>query len=366
MNLDLPRVCKRTIFWLLSFILCSVCSLSVVSETCKICYKTIKPNSSFYTSKGVNYCSKKCLIKSRPPCEVCQKRKIKMLKYVGKNFCSEACVRYFAPKCAGCQQSLFQKKFFKDNGKKYCSKHCLAKNQPPCFTCGAQTLEFYTYLNRRYCPTCSKLPRCNSCTHPSKGWGLNDGRTLCNRCVTTGINTFERAKIEYEKVRKVLATKFAILTSNDISLNLVNANGLKKVEHDYNENERGLYTHKVDTLYSVGLLGGKKVQSQKTKMNIYILSFLPQDMFREVVAHELMHNWLALNYPEIKDPVIIEGMAEFMASLINKHFGRLSRNKRMLENEDEVYGKGYRKILRVTRGRGIEGLKSWLKENYPK
>jgi hypothetical protein len=147
---------------------------------------------------------------------------------------------------------------------------------------------------------------------------------------------------------------------------LTDVNALKKIDSNYNKNERGLYTHEVHTTYIETDFQARKVVNQSIRMNIFILSFLPKDMYREVVAHELMHNWQAINYPQIKDPVIIEGLAEFMASQINRYYGKPSRNRRMMKNPDKIYGVGYRKIYQASHGQGIQGVKEWLQQNYPK
>ena len=161
-----------------------------------------------------------------------------------------------------------------------------------------------------------------------------------------------------------MSKKFNLPTSPEIRFHLVDVNQLKKIDHKYNKNERGLYVHQVNTTYSEMPNGKKKILSQKRIMDIYILSFLSRDMFREVTAHELMHNWQAIHYPQIKDLVIKEGLSEFIGSIINKYYGKPSRNRRMMKNPDEIYGKGYRKIYKASHGKGVPGLKEWLNRNY--
>ena len=269
-----------------------------------------------------------------------------------------------APTCDWCHKSLYQKKFFPENNKRYCSKSCLAHVQPPCSICGHRTLEYSTYLQKRYCPKCIKLPRCDSCTRPCNGMHLHDGRTICTKCIKTGIRDFQSAQQIYEEVKTILKQELNLQTSKQIKFHLVDVNQLKKIDHKYNKNERGLYSHEVQTTYVENSSGHKQILSQTRKMDIYILSFLSKDMFREVVAHELMHNWQALHYPKIEDLMIKEGLSEFTGSLINKYYGKPSRNRRMMKNPDAIYGDGYRKIYKASHGKGIVGVKKWLQNRY--
>jgi len=339
-------------------------AMTLVAETCSYCNKRIEPGQKYFNYNNKIFCSKSCIIKTRPHCATCGKQALNMINYMGKYFCSDQCAKYLAPTCDWCHKSLYQKKFFTENNKRYCSRECLAHVQPPCSICGRRTLEYSTYLNQRYCPNCIKLPRCNSCTRPCHPLRLHDGRLICRKCKITGIRDSETANSIFKEVKNILSTKYNIATSDKIKFHLVDVNQLKKIDHEYNPNERGLYTHEAYTTYIESVPGHKEILSQKRKMNIYILSFLSKDMFREVAAHELMHNWQALYYPQIKDLAIKEGLAEFTASIINKYYGKPSRNRRMMHNSDQIYGDGYRQIYKASHGKGIPGVKQWLKDNY--
>ena len=348
----------------ISIIILLFTTATLMASTCVECNKTIEPGQKYLKYNKKIFCSKACIIKTRPHCATCRKQSLNMINYMGKYFCSDKCAKYMAPTCDWCQKSLYQKQFFTENNKRYCSKQCLAHIQPPCSVCGQRSLEYSTYLNQRYCPNCIQLPRCDSCTRPCHGLQLHDGRSICRKCTKTGINDIDIARPIYNEVKNILTKKFNIPTSHNIKFHLVDVNQLKKIDHKYNKNERGLYTHEVYTTYVETSNGHKKILSQTSKMNIYILSFLSKDMFREVVAHELMHNWQALHYPQIKNLAIKEGLSEFTGSIINKHYGKPSRNRRMMKNPDETYGVGYRKIYKASRGKGIPGVKEWLKNNF--
>lgn len=339
-------------------------TVTLIAETCVTCKNKIEPGQKYLNYNKQVFCSKACIIKTRPHCATCGKQSMDMISYMGKKFCSDKCAKYMAPTCDWCNKSLYQKKFFPKDNKRYCSKVCLAHTQPPCTICSARTLEYFNYINQRYCPVCIKLPRCDSCTRPCHGLLLHDGRSICRKCSRTGIHDVKTANRIFNEVKGILSKKFNLPTSNEIKFHLVDVNQLKKVDHEYNINERGLYTHQSNTTYIETDGGQKKILNQNLKMNIYILSFLSKDMFREVAAHELMHNWQALNYPQIKKLLIKEGLAEYTASIINKHYGKPSRNRRMMKNPDEVYGDGYRYIYKASRGKGIPEVKKWLDSNY--
>jgi hypothetical protein len=89
---------------------------------------------------------------------------------------------------------------------------------------------------------------------------------------------------------------------------------------------------------------------------------LPEDKFTEVAAHELAHDWMEENFPEVKDPVVVEGWAEYVSSLVNSFFGNEYLNEQKKYNGDPVYGKGYSLISAIAGGRGLPGVIEFFKE----
>jgi hypothetical protein len=105
------------------------------------------------------------------------------------------------------------------------------------------------------------------------------------------------------------------------------------------------------------------VAGEQTDENyrIYILYGLPEKRLMEVAAHELAHDWMRINLPRIKAPIFEEGFAEYVAWLVNDRFGHLEIKKRIEENNDPIYGDGF-KMMRdlAERHGGLDGLIDYL------
>ena len=79
---------------------------------------------------------------------------------------------------------------------------------------------------------------------------------------------------------------------------------------------------------------------------IFILFGLPRIEFEAVLAHELMHIWIYINYPNLKNKDV-EGLCNAGSALIYINDGTCFSKihlKAMEDNPDSIYGDGYRKM----------------------
>lgn len=173
------------------------------------------------------------------------------------------------------------------------------------------------------------------------------------------------------KVRALMKEKLGVGSSHEIDFRLVDVNTLgKKTKAEQDAMEFGTYSYEELTETTIttaksrtGLMIGQNRDEKVTKTHtIYLLSFTPTDKLIEVIAHELAHDWQQENYPGIRNLQVQEGLAEYVASLVNILYGREVMNKRMQDNPSDVYGGGYR-MIRDVAGKGPTSLHDLL-ERY--
>lgn len=354
---------KINLFLLLFLVLAQV----VFSIDCEVCKNKVKPGSSFFRVKSKIYCSKKCLRTTLPKCSVCQKNSEKIYRKEGKVYC-KICIVTAAPKCSVCKVSTFGKSFLKKDNIVYCTEKCYLTTITECLICKKKEVGMSKIDDNHYCSKCIKLPQCNSCSMISNENRQLDGRHICTSCLTDGINNQSVANKIYNEVKELLKTKFDIQTTEGLPMKLVDMDEMKIIKKDNNSQERGLYHVSRIVKHKTFKKGDEIIKTEEVKMkakrNIYILTYLPKKNFIKVVAHELMHDWVAVNYPKLKEEMICEGLSEYLSSLVNIHYGNAKLNIRMQNNKNPIYGAGYRLIKSKDTGAGITDIKTWLKETY--
>ncbi len=307
-------------------------------------------------------------------CSQCKDR-ITVGQYIklanGTIFCSKRCYEKTLPKCSVCGKKCHGGYTLK--GKRYCSKKCIATTYKKCQLCGQPSpsgMIFNKDPNLFYCPKCSKLPKCFSCSKPCKGYMLKDGRYICSNCNTTAVISRTEAKKLFNEVRSVMKHKLKLYTKHNVIFQIIDRSTLLKLSpHIGDIKELGLYSYKSSyttvTETSKSLFGKDKVNSfikdKKENFNIYVLYGLPKNKMIEVIGHELGHDWQQAHFPNIKDLKIKEGWAEYVATLINIQYHQKNMNKRMEENPDPIYGAGYRLFAKAAKTGGHKQVIKLLK-----
>jgi hypothetical protein len=162
---------------------------------------------------------------------------------------------------------------------------------------------------------------------------------------------------------------------HNIDFKTVDCHELKSKATRYNPGlELGLYVYAAKyekkTLQKVARNGEVLDSKTETKKiseaySILVLYGISAEKLREVIAHELAHDWMQARYPGIKDLKIKEGWAEYVAYKMNKVYGQEEFNRRMEMNPDKVYGEGFRYIKGIADRHGVRGLKE-LFDKYNK
>ena len=88
---------------------------------------------------------------------------------------------------------------------------------------------------------------------------------------------------------------------------------------------------------------------------MYLLSGLPQILFIQVAAHEWAHAWEGENCPLLRDSLVREGFAEWVAHRTLRALGAVKKVA-LMEQQEGMYGEGLRKMLVLERHGGAGGV----------
>jgi hypothetical protein len=301
-------------------------------------------------------------------CSLCGNRISR--KYIkdqkGRVYCSKKCYLKSLPKCCKCGKPAS----IHSGEKYYCSKRCLKSTWRRCASCGKRANKGRLRgLDKTFlCLECAMKPQCFACSMPGV-FELADGRYICEKCNETAVFKESKAIEIAENVRNIMRDSLLLSTDHNINYHLVSLFELKKKESGKKVTELGLFkfsmtveritkttTHGLETKKEIF----RKIRSEN--YDIYFLSGLPLKKLQEVAAHELAHDWMQEQFPNINDDMIREGWAEYVASEVNEILGHSDMNKRMNKNPDEVYGQGYRLIRNYVDDNGINALLESFKD----
>ena len=91
------------------------------------------------------------------------------------------------------------------------------------------------------------------------------------------------------------------------------------------------------------------------KRVIYMQEFLPRILLIQIAAHEFAHAWQGESAPLLRDPLLREGFAEWVAYHALTRLDAPKKAAQMLQRRDD-YGEGLRRLLDVERRQGIAGV----------
>ncbi len=74
----------------------------------------------------------------------------------------------------------------------------------------------------------------------------------------------------------------------------------------------------------------------------------------ETVAHELAHAWQAEHCPNLRGDELVEGFAQWIAGRVLTGMGYTDLVQR-LDYRDDVYGRGYRLLIKMEERHGFSG-----------
>lgn len=209
---------------------------------------------------------------------------------------------------------------------------------------------------RRFCEQCvQKRPRCDICRVPvePEATPLDDGQYRCSLCATEMVLAEPAVRATYEDAlaafREVIGESLRqtphVEVVSRLQMGEVRRRYERRVTAGANVPASGVAGHHVLGFY---------VRSHGTSA-IYVERALPRSLLLGTLAHELGHAWQAEHAPDLRDPLICEGFAEWVA-----HHVLVARGLRPMAaratRRDDIYGRGLRRMLEIERGGGRDAV----------
>jgi hypothetical protein len=226
-----------------------------------------------------------------------------------------------------------------------------------CLSCGEPIRGKYLEFDGvgPYCQKCYRERKpCEVCSAPltDAQWRLSDGRVMCTYCHATAIYSAENAKALYEQMKSVATSVLGLSLNVPTGLALVDRNQLATVIKQQRELALagGKDTDDLDPERTLGLYVRKGM-----RRSLYVQTGLPRLLFLQVAAHEFAHAWQGESCPLMKEPIIHEGFAEWVAYRVLGHYGYIRGQANMLTRED-IYGRGLKWALDLQAKHGQQAV----------
>jgi hypothetical protein len=225
---------------------------------------------------------------------------------------------------------------------------------PVCLGCGqpvtGKSLEFDGV--GPYCLDCPRTrPPCDICGAPltDERWQLSDGRMTCRYCHAGAVFTSDVASDLYQQIKQVVFNQLGFELNIPTGLALVDRNQLKEVIRlQTDENHERAGHQDLDPEQTLGLYARRGM-----RRGIYIQTGLPRMLFLQVAAHEYAHAWQGENCPILRDKLVHEGFAEWVAYHMIGYYGYRNSQERMLARLDS-YGQGLKWALGLEQSQGAQ------------
>ena len=228
--------------------------------------------------------------------------------------------------------------------------------RPPrdrCASCGGPlNNSYYTLLDRpeRYCARCiATRPRCATCGAPlgAEHWSLHDGRLQCANCHATAVYDPAVARGLFEETVTGVVAQLGLTLNVGVAFRLVDAPTLEGIRASGGNLPPAGYN-------TLGLY-----QRQGYIRAIYMLYGLPRLGFRTTVAHEYAHAWQGERCPLLRDEMLREGHAEWVAYYHLRWLGCVKAADRMLTSQ-HPYRPALDQVLELERRVGVAGVQTYL------
>jgi hypothetical protein len=368
---------KRILLLLLVLLPLLWATAARADNQCAQCRKWIKANDSYIEHEGKIYCSQRCFAQAMPKCATCGKSIAEGKGLAGgyvytkdKYYCSEECFQKSLPLCAVCHKPA--KAYLRskeDPAKVYCSQECYRTTLPKCALCGA-TMQSWTEIEgKKFCENCKKLPECFNCQMPGANREGKDGRRWCDSCFNIAITEPVKAEQLFLKVREDIKDQLGLSTLDTIRFHLVDADSLGLLLGHKQFAERGFYRYDVQFTMvkkTVKKATRKIKRVDRESFDIFILSGLSPENFRDVVAHELAHDINYRYFPNAKDHRDVEGFAEYLSALMNQYWGQEKVNESKLRNLQKEYAEAYKYFLKLGEKEGLKAVVAHMQEKNGK
>lgn len=205
-----------------------------------------------------------------------------------------------------------------------------------------------------YCPDCHKTRQpCSVCGAPltDQCWQLSDGRISCAYCHATAIYDPEIAAKIFASLSEVIQRDLGLALNVPTGLALVDRTQLadiicQQAEHLSNH----IVQPSLDPENTLGIYARRGL-----RRGIYIQNGLPRTLLLQIAAHEFAHAWQGENCPLLRDPLMREGFAEWVAYKLLGAYGFTAQQK-LMSSRNDLYGKGLSWALDLERVSGIQAV----------
>jgi hypothetical protein len=226
-----------------------------------------------------------------------------------------------------------------------------------CLACGVPIADKFFEFDGvgPYCQSCAQeRPPCDICGAPltDERWQLSDGRNMCAHCHLTAIYAPAAAHTLYEEMKAVVLQQLGFKLNVPTGLALVDRNQLGEVLRQQQDalpageiNSNGL-----DLQRTLGVYARRGM-----RRGLYVQTGLPRMLFLQVAAHEYAHAWQGENLPVLRDALLHEGFAEWVAYRLVGFYGFTRGQERMLDRHD-IYGQGLKQVLGLEAKQGVNGV----------
>lgn len=217
---------------------------------------------------------------------------------------------------------------------------------PRCAACGQRVQGHYIQNESNgayYCETCfNHRPRCGVCGGAvgRGGYQLHDGRFICAQCHETAVYDAGKATNLYKRVVAIMEQQLDIGLNIVPALSVVDRNQMLALLEQTEADDVG----RPDRVFGLFFRQGHK-------RAIYVESGLPQILMIQVMAHEYAHAWQGENCPLLRDPLIHEGFAEWVAYRVLMALGAVKKAA-LMEQRADLYGQGLQLMLALEHQEG--------------
>lgn len=224
---------------------------------------------------------------------------------------------------------------------------------------------------RHFCARCAEThPRCDLCRAPvpSPALPLLDGQYRCALCASQMVVRIEEAERLYAEALRAFVGVVGDAIAQPPTLALVGRRQMGEVRRQA-EHAAGIPLMPTEATPAESADGagyhvlGFFFRAGATA-TIYAEMGLPRPLLLGTLAHEIGHAWQAAKAPEVRDPLLCEGFAEWVA-----HHVLVARGHQILAERatrrDDLYGRGLRAYLHAEQLGGRRAVLALMGGNAP-
>ncbi|MBK7143295.1 MAG: hypothetical protein IPH75_14570 [bacterium] len=297
---------------------------------CENCGKPIGEEN--YFARDGNYYDSLCFVKRfARRCAYCDQPMMEWVTVAGRDYHDACFTEHVADRCAICGKPILGNYLYDSYGAKVHSEHKTEAKQ---------------------CDYCSRFLTAES----EGGEQYPDGRTVCGLCKKSVVSSQHEADSLLLVAKALLRMQGIVIKQGDFDLELVSREGMSALS-DRPGPEKAGFTHIQQSKYLGGLF-------KDTEVKIYILDRMPRIHFIATAAHELMHVWFGLNDRFHTEDILAEGSCNYASYLVLLNYPKEVDHviDRMMEDDDPIYGEGFRRVNRYVEEVGIAAWLNYIRE----